>query len=147
MAKKLWQTFQGIEALDVGGISFKLKLRTLTETLLFIEAKRWGPLNLYFGGVNFSAPEVLQHYEAAIHGSSFSQFHCVRLRHPFHKSFTGKRAAPNKCSGPWRSDASSRFRVHEKSFPPVAGLPQKVHQKSTTDLWVRCDQNANQEVP
>lgn len=59
-------------------------------------------------------------------GDLFSQFHNVRLRHLFSiKSFTGKRTAPNKCSGPWRSDASSRFRVHEKFFPPVAGLRQK----------------------
>lgn len=50
MAKKLWQTVQVIEALDLGGIFLQIELWTLTETLLLIEAKRWGPLNLYFWG-------------------------------------------------------------------------------------------------
>ena len=42
--------FKSLRRWTLAGFSFKFELWTLTETLLLIEAKRWGPLNLYFWG-------------------------------------------------------------------------------------------------
>ena len=121
-----WRHFLQIKVADVDGDSS------------FHWGKTLGPSKPVFWGGKFFRPEVLQHYEAAIHGSSFSQFHCVRLRHPFHKSFTGKRAAPNKCSGPWRSDASSGSESTKNPSHQLLGCAKsssEINHRSLGSLW------------
>lgn len=111
-----WRDFPSNWVVDVDGDSS------------FDWGKTLGPSKPVFLGIKCSLPWSLGSIILCSYlwHDLFLNSHNVRLRHLFSiKSFTGKRTAPNKCSGPWRSDASSRFRVHEKFFPPVAGLRQK----------------------
>lgn len=111
-----WRDFPSNWVVDVDGDSS------------FDWGKTLGPSKPVFLGIKCSLPWSLGSIilSSYLWHDLFLNSHNVRLRHLFSiKSFTGKRTAPNKCSGPWRSDASSRFRVHEKFFPPVAGLRQK----------------------